>query len=356
MASSDKEAVTFWNTSFGDKKEVTIEDFGDKVAARFATYPSDIVFKVVDHFIAAVGTLDKIEHINVKQFVAFLERFGPFADIMKHVTQNFFDKNGNIHRWYHFQLDRDHAKKRMTSTDTFLVRDSSHKNSYVLTYAKSQQGLKEMLIEIRKGVFYKNPDQDKPEKADTLIKILEEKTKDLEASYSLLFQAYTLEKKEEENSNIYECYTPPATLPAVKKYTTWSTEKAALKEKSGAKISGYVPYYGGGKDGAATPVAGAVAGVTAHGSAAPAGSKYATYDAGASVTAAGSEKSDLVNAALARAGATAGATAAGGAAAAESGGSKYQTYDPSAGPGPGGAAHNAGGAAHSNYQAYSGGQ
>jgi len=340
MASSDKDAVAFWNGSFGDKKEVGVEDFAEKLAARFSTYPHEIVFRVVDHFIGCQGTLDKLDVVNVKQFVAFLERFGPFADTMKHVTQNFFDKNGNIHRWYHFQLDRDHAKRRMKSTDTFLVRDSSHKNSYVLMYAKSGAGLKEMLVEVRKGVFFVNPDQEKPEKADTFIKVIHDRTKDLEPSYSTLFQAYTFEKKEDESASIYDAYNAPEHVPEKQqKYSEWAADKATLKEKSDKKISGYVPYYGGAtapsKDGAA-----AAPGVTGQGSAAPGGSKYATYDPSAAPDSA----KDLVNQALARAGA---APAAAAAAHADAGGSKYQTYDPSAAP--------AGGAAHSNYQAYNGG-
>jgi len=337
MASSDKEAVAFWNGSFGDKKEVAVDDFAEKLAAKFNTYPVEIVYKVVDHFIGCIGSLEKLEHINVKQFVSFLERFGPFADTMKHVTTNFFDKNGNVHRWYHFQLDREHAKRRMKSTDTFLVRDSSHKNSYVLMYAKSGAGLKEMLVEVRKGVFFVNPDQEKPERADTFLKVIHDRTKDLEPSYSTLFQAYTFEKKEDESASIYDPYTPPEKLPEKHpKYTEWAADKAILKEKSDKKISGYVPYYGGAtatKDGVA-------AGVTAQGSAAPAGgSKYATYDPSAIADSA--QKDTLVNQALARAG----ASPAGGAAPADSGGSKYQTYDPSAGAAPSGG---------SNYQAYNG--
>jgi len=347
MASSDKEAVTFWNGSFGDKKEVSVEEFADKYAARFNTYPSEVVFKIVDHFIANQSSLEKVEHINVKQFVAFLERFGPFADTLFHVTQNFFDKNGNVHRWYHFNLDREHAKRRMKSTDTFLVRDSSHKNSYVLMYAKSGSGLKEMLIEVRKGVFFVNPDQEHPEKQDTILKVITDRTKDLEPSYSTLFQAYTFEKKEDENFGIYDCFTAPATVPAVKKYSVWAAEKAALKEKSDKKISGYVPYYGG-----ATKTDSVAPGVAAGGSAAPTGSKYATYDPSSpsSGTSSG-EKSDLVNAALARAGATA---AAGGHEAVASGGSKYQSYDPTTVVSSTSSAPTA--VPHSNYQAYNGGQ
>jgi len=326
MASSDKEAVAFWNSSFGDKKDVSAEEFADKFAAKFNTWPTEIVFKVVDHFIATVSTLEKVEHITVKQFVAFLERFGPFTDAIKHCTQNFFDKNGNIHRWYHFQMEREPAKRRMKSTDTFLVRDSSHKNSYVLMYAKSGSGLKELLIGISKGHFVVNPDQgDKAEKSDSLLKSIQDRTKDLEPSYSTLFQAYTFEKKEDENASIYDPYTQPSTVPATKKYSGWNEDKAALKEKSDKKISGYVPYYGG-KEGE-TSIA---SGVGATGSAAPTGSKYATYDAGATPVA---EKADLVSAALARAGATA-------------------THAPH----PTGTSPVAAAVPHSNYQSYNPGQ
>jgi hypothetical protein len=355
MASSDKEAVGFWNGSFGDKKEVPVEDFGDKLAAKFSNYPSDVVFKVVDHFIAQVGSLDKIDKIGVKQFVAFLERFGPFADIMTHCTKNFFDKNGNVQRWYHFQLDREHAKRRMKTTDTFLVRDSSHKNSYVLMYAKAGIGLKEMLVEIRKGVFFVNPDQEHPEKQDTFLKVISDRAAALEPSFSTLFQAYTFEKKEDENSSAFEVYTPPSTVPAAIKYSKWAEDKAVLKEKSDKKISGYVPYYGGAGAGtggaskdASTP------GVAGAGSTAPGGSKYATYDAGAG-TGESTNMASAVSAAMLRAGAspTTGTAAAHDAGA--SGGSKYQTYDPSSGGA--GAAAGGGGAApaaqgHSNYQAY----
>jgi len=349
MASSDKDAVAFWNGSFGDKKEVTVDDFADKLATRFSTFPCDVVFKVVDHFIAMIGSLEKIEHINVKQFVAFLERFGPFSDTMQHVTQNFFDKNGNVHRWYHFALDREHAKRRMKSTDTFLVRDSSHKNSYVLMYAKSGSGLKEMLIEVRKGVFFVNPDQEHPEKADTLLKVLTARTEGLEPSFSTLFQAYTFEKKDDENFGIYDGYAAPSSVPTARHYKDWAAEKATLKEKSDKKISGYVPYYGGAsavKDGPTSP------GVTASGSSAPAatGSKYATYDPSAGAS---PDKDKLVAEAIARGG---GVAVQGHAAPAGGGGSKYQSYDPSAVGGAPAASSSSSAVPHSNYQAYNGGQ
>jgi len=289
--------------------------------------------------------LEKVEIVGVKQFVAFLERFGPFADTLQHVTQNFFDKNGNVHRWYHFSLDREHAKRRMKSTDTFLVRDSSHKNSYVLMYAKSGSGLKEMLIEVRKGVFFVNPDQEHPEKADTLLKVLVARTEGLEPSFSTLFQAYTFEKKDDENCAIYDGYVAPSSVGTARKYSAWAAEKAVLKERSDKKISGYVPYYGGAsKSDTSTP------GVAAGGSAAPTGgSKYATYDASATPASAAGEKDKLVNEAMARSGGSVQPQAAAGGA----GGSKYQSYDPASSGGAGAASS---GAPHSNYQAYNGGQ
>jgi len=332
--------VLFWNGSFGDKKEVSAEEFGDKLAARFPTYPSDVVFKIVDHFIAMQSTLDKPDHLGVKQFVAFLEKFGPFAEIMNHVTSNFFDKAGNVHRWYHHSVDRENAKKRMKSPDTYLVRDSSHKNSFVLMYAKSGAGLKELLIEMKKGVFNVNPDQEHPEKFESMLKILESRVKDLEATTSTLYTAYYMETKVDDLPNPILGFAPPSDKPAATKYADYAAAKAVLKEKTEKSLKSYVPYFGGKAE------------VAADGSGAPAGNKYATYNPGddgaaaAAAAAAGGEKSSLVSAALARAGATGGHSDAGGAAA-PAGGSKYQTYDPSAGA--------ATPAVHNNYQAYSGG-
>jgi len=200
-----------------------------------------------------------------------------------------------------------------------------------------------MLIEVRKGVFFVNPDQSNPEKADTLLKVLHARTENLEASFSTLFQAYTFEKKEDEDFGIYEGYTVPSTAPTAVKYSTWSAEKAALKEKSDKKISGYVPYYGGAKD--------AAPGVATGGSAAPTGSKYATYDAGATAGGAVGEKDKLVNEAMARMGGT---VQTGAAHAPVAGGSKYQSYDPSAAGNP--TTPTASATPHSNYQAYNGGQ
>jgi len=285
--------------------------------------------------------------------VSFLERFGPFSEMMDHVTQNFFDKNGNVHRWYHHQLDRDHAKRRMKTTDTFLVRDSSHKNSYVLMYAKSGAGLKEMLIEARKGTFYLNPDQgpEHAEKVETLLKTLQARTESLEPSFSTLFQGYTYEHKEDEKASVYEHYTPPTTVPAFKKYSVWTSEKAAMKEKSAQKISGYVPYYGG-----VAKTDGVAPGVSSVGSAAPAGgSKYASYDPSATPSAGPTSAGDVSKASLvAQAMGRAGADPHTGAEAPAATGSKYQTYDPTATTTT--TPSSAASTGHSNYQAYIGGQ
>lgn len=139
------EEVAFWNKHFGKDTDVLCRDFAKAFCAEFPKYPSKVLFQIMDAFLGR-------ERVSFKALTSFLAKFGFLKNSIACVTSNFFSAQGNLFEWFYPNISREHAKRRIGET-RFLVRNSSQTNCFVFAYVKEERGLKELLIEARRGAF-----------------------------------------------------------------------------------------------------------------------------------------------------------------------------------------------------------
>jgi len=164
--------VDFWNTNFDKLQCVKTSEFATAFVKRFQdgkdgfpVYPAEILYKIVDHFIARHNDFKAEEQITTKDLLTFVVRFGSLKTAVDTVTENFFDPAGEVHLWYHFDVTSDIINRKfvLEKSNSFAVLDhgvkhdsaGNHKNDsytgdFVLRLRRmsgTRTGKKEEIIE-----------------------------------------------------------------------------------------------------------------------------------------------------------------------------------------------------------------
>jgi len=131
-AVKDQATVDFWNGNFGKLESVRTSEFATAFVKRFQdgkdgfpVYPAEILYRVIDHFIARHNDLKAEDQITTKDLLTFVTRFGSLKTAVNTVTENFFDPNGEVHLWYHFDVTPEVMNRKfvLESRNSFAVMD-----------------------------------------------------------------------------------------------------------------------------------------------------------------------------------------------------------------------------------------
>jgi len=161
--------VNFWNSNFHTDNFVSLAKFATAFVERFQNgtdgfpvYPAEVLFTIVDHFIARRPDLQAEESISTKDLISFVARFGSLKTAVDTVCENFLDAKGDVHMWYFFDMTGDDLNRKLLLErhNAFAVMDhiskrddANHKNTvytgdFVLRlHNQVKRGKKEELIE-----------------------------------------------------------------------------------------------------------------------------------------------------------------------------------------------------------------
>jgi len=135
---NDAATVSFWNDNFGKEASVKINAFATAFVKRFQNgengfpvYPSEVLYTIVDHFVARRSDLKEEEFITTKDILTYVSRFGSLKTSVDTICENFLDPKGDVHIWYHFDVTNELINRKLLTEkkSSFAVMDYGVKHS-----------------------------------------------------------------------------------------------------------------------------------------------------------------------------------------------------------------------------------